>query len=65
MKQAKFNIEGMSCMNCVKAVEVELEELGVESYDVKVGSAEIDYDDSKITEQELVKAIDEAGYKVV
>ncbi|MCB0730901.1 MAG: heavy-metal-associated domain-containing protein [Ignavibacteriae bacterium] len=65
MKQAKFNIEGMSCMHCVKAVEVELEELGVESYDVKVGSAEINYDDSKITEQELVKAIDEAGYKVV
>jgi copper chaperone CopZ len=65
MTEKKINIEGMSCMHCVKAVEVELEELGVEFYDVKIGSADVKYDETKISENDLIKAVDEAGYKVV
>lgn len=55
----------MSCQHCVQAVEVELEELGVESYKVEIGSAKVKYDENKISEDDLFKAIDEAGFKVV
>lgn len=65
MTEKKINIEGMTCHHCVKAVEVELEDLGVESYDVQIGLAIVKYDETKISEHDLVKAIDEAGYKVV
>ncbi len=33
--------------------------------DVQVGRAVVRYDESKVTRQELERAIDEAGYKVV
>jgi len=65
MTEKMLNIEGMHCHHCVMAVEAELKELGVESYDVKIGSAEVKYDETKISENDLVKAVDEAGYKVV
>jgi len=65
MTEKKLNIEGMTCHHCVKAVEVELEDLGVESYDVQIGLAIVKYDETKISEHDLFKAIDEAGYKIV
>lgn len=65
MTEIKLNIEGMSCQHCVKAVEVELEELGVESYKVEISSAKVKYDENKISEDDLFKAVDEAGFKVV
>jgi copper chaperone len=65
MKTKKINIEGMSCNHCVKAVEIELEELGVDSFEVTIGSAVIKYNENKITDNDINKAVDEAGFKVV
>ncbi len=65
MTEKKLNIEGMSCHHCVMSVENELKEIGVDSFEVKIGSAEIKYDEAKINENDIVKAINEAGYKVV
>lgn len=65
MTEKTINIEGMNCNHCVKAVEVELEELGVESFDVKIGSASVKYDESKISDDDISKAVDVAGFKVV
>ena len=65
MTEKKLNIEGMSCHHCVMAVEAEFKELGIESYDVEIGSADVKYDETKISENDLVRAVDEAGYKVV
>ncbi len=64
MKEQTYKIEGMSCQHCVKAVEIELEEIGVESFDVEVGSAKIKFEENKITDSDISKAIDEAGFKV-
>ncbi len=60
-----FAIQGMSCQHCVKAVEIELDELNLESYKVEVGSANINYDEKKVNEEEIVNSIIEAGFKVI
>lgn len=65
MTERTIKIEGMNCNHCVKAVEVELEELGVESFDVSIGSASVKYDKTKISDDDINKAVDEAGFKVV
>ena len=65
MTEKTYKIDGMTCHHCVKAVEVELSETGVEQYDVEIGSAKVKYDENKVTEKEIETAIEEAGYQVV
>jgi copper chaperone len=65
MKSALFKIEGMSCHHCVMAVKRELERLPVQSVDVKMGLAEVNYDETRLNENQLLLAIESAGYKVV
>lgn len=65
MKEKEFKIDGMSCQHCVKAVEVELEEIGAESFEVEIGSAIVRYNEENINENDINKAIEEAGFKVV
>ncbi len=64
MVKKEFKINGMTCHHCVKAVEVELEELGVYSHEVEIGSAVVEWDDNKISEEQIINAITEAGYQV-
>ena len=66
MKTQELKIEGMSCDHCVMAVRKELSRLdNVKVKDVKIGSANVEYDESTIDESVLEKAVEEAGYKVV
>lgn len=66
MKSEELKIEGMSCGHCVMSVRKELGRLqNVEIHDVTIGSARVTYDESKISHDDLVRAVDEAGYKVV
>lgn len=60
-----FKIDGMSCNHCVMSVNKSLSKLNLNDLKVKIGSAEVDYDENKSNENEVVKAIEEAGYKVV
>lgn len=55
----------MNCHHCVMAVENELKELGIDLLDVKIGTADIKYDETKISDDDIAKAIDEAGFKLV
>ena len=58
--------EGMSCGHCVMAVKKEISKLtDVFVDDVQVGSAKVRYDENKVTEKNIVEAIEEAGYKVI
>lgn len=59
-----FKIEGMSCGHCVMAVNKSLSKLNLEEAHVLIGSAEIEYDESKISEAEIKFAIEDAGYRV-
>jgi copper chaperone len=64
MTTKKLNILGMSCQHCVNAVKNELSKLDLKVKDVKIGSAEVEYDENKITENTLKEAIETAGYKL-
>jgi len=65
MKTDKLKIEGMSCLHCVMAVKKELSKLNISVKDVQIGSADIEYDETKVTRNDIEKAVEEAGYKVV
>ncbi len=66
MKTQELKIEGMTCGHCVMSVKKELGKVpGIVVDDVQIGKAKIHYDESKVTEQVLARAIDEAGYKLV
>ncbi|MDF1610863.1 MAG: cation transporter [Stygiobacter sp.] len=65
MKELVLQVSGMTCHHCVMAVKKELSKLQLESFDVEIGSAKVKFDDSKVSENEIEKAIEEAGYKVV
>jgi copper chaperone len=67
MTEKTFNVPDMSCGHCKAAVEDELNGLsGVESSlaDVDKGTVEVTYDESRVSNEQLVKAIEEAGYTV-
>ena len=65
MLEKTFTIEGMSCQHCVKAVEIELKDLKIQSYIVEVGSAKVKYDETVYNEEQIQNAISEAGFKVI
>jgi len=65
MKNEVIKIEGMSCEHCVMAVRKELSKLDLNLKDVKIGSAEVEYDEDKVKNSDIEKAIEEAGYKLV
>lgn len=64
MTTKELIIDGMSCQHCVMAVQKELSKLNLDSFDVKIGFAKITFDESKVKEEEIEKAIENAGYKV-
>jgi copper chaperone len=65
MKMKKtFEIEGMSCGHCVKAVQKSLSKLDLQKANVKIGSAEVEFDEKMIDENKIVEAIKESGYLV-
>ena len=67
MTDKTLNVEGMSCAHCKAAVEGELDKLsGVEaaSADIEKGTVEVSYDESRVGNEQLVEAIEEAGYTV-
>lgn len=65
MEEIKLTVEGMNCQHCVKAVEVELQELNLESFNVEIGKVTAKFDPEKIKVDSIKNAINEAGYKVL
>ena len=59
-----FEIEGMSCNHCVMAVQKSLAKLNLQKTDVKIGSADVEFDEKLVEENKIVSAIKEAGYSV-
>jgi copper chaperone len=62
-----LKVPDMSCGHCKAAVEGELNKLpGVEraNADVGRGTVEVSYDESSVGTEQLIEAIEEAGYTV-
>jgi len=63
MKNEELKISGMTCNHCVMSLKKELAKLpGLEVKDVRIGSALVAYDESKITGALLKSAVEEAGF---
>lgn len=66
MEKATFEITGMSCGHCVKAVDQALRGAdGVQVEQVVVGSATVRFDPTKTSATALAERIADEGYQVV
>lgn len=66
MKTQELTIEGMTCGHCVMSVKKELSKLAnVTVEDVQIGKAKVQIDESNVTTEQLAKAVEEAGYRLV
>jgi len=63
MTRANLAITGMSCDHCIRAVNQALTALpGVTVESVRLGRAELRYDETRITPDQLTAAVNDAGY---
>lgn len=66
MKNQTITISGMTCGHCVMSVRKELSKIdGLKIDEVKIGSAAVTVDETKVTEKALTQAVEEAGYAVI
>jgi copper chaperone CopZ len=64
MRQATLHIEGMSCGHCLNAVNRALSAVpGVRIDALRIGRADVSYDDTTTTSSDLEAAVAEAGYR--
>ena len=66
MKKVKLNIEGMYCTGCSTRLEKVLNNVdGVEDAKVSLEEkkADIKYDETQVSEKELIEAVEDAGFK--
>lgn len=64
MRHITLHIDGMSCGHCLSAVSQALGRLpGVEIESVRMGRAELRYDDAVTTPEAITTAVADAGYR--
>lgn len=65
MKKMKLKIDGMHCVSCAMNIDGELEDLGVVSVSTSYTKQECDveFDQTKITKEQVLKQIEKIGYK--
>lgn len=65
MKKDKYNISGMTCSACSLAVEKSIKKIeGVDDISVNLlqNNMSITFDESKVSESDIIKAVEKAGY---
>lgn len=66
MQHATFEISGMSCGHCVRAVDTALRQAaGVTVEHVAIGSATVAFDEQQTSADTIAQVIDDAGYQVL
>ncbi|MDR9852307.1 copper ion binding protein [Paenibacillus sp. VCA1] len=66
MKSVTLNVQGMSCSHCVHAVEGAMKEIGAKGkVDLADNKVTVDFDESKISLDQIKEAIEAQGYDVV
>lgn len=68
MKEVKLNIEGMHCTGCSTRLEKVLNNVdGVKGAKVSLEEkkADIKYDETQVSEKELIEAVEDAGFKTI
>ena len=66
MNEQELTIHGMTCDHCVMAVRRELEKIaGLEVKEVRIGSALIAFEGSRVPSDRIRQAVEDAGYSLV
>ncbi|MCX7965701.1 MAG: cation transporter [Syntrophorhabdaceae bacterium] len=66
MATVTIKISGMSCQHCVAIVGKAITSVGgIKKVDISIGSAYVEYDESKTTLKEIEEAIEKEGYKII
>ncbi|WP_054943184.1 copper chaperone CopZ [Paenibacillus ihuae] len=66
MSNVTLTVEGMSCGHCVSAVEKAVSGLGAAAkVDLQAKKVAVDYDESKVSLNDIKAAIEDQGYDVV
>lgn len=66
--KVKFNIEGMHCGSCAAGIQMVVQNIpGVlkASADYNTKSGEVEFDEEKVKLENIIKAIEELGYKAI
>ncbi len=64
MEHATLHIEGMSCGHCLNAVNQALAAVpGVQIDAIRIGRADVSYDEATTTPSQLEAAVVDAGYR--
>ena len=64
-KPLKLSIDGMHCGGCVTRLSNTLRKLeGVELRHAEAGSAEVSYDDQRISREDIAAAVERIGFQV-
>ena len=66
MTKKRFQIQGMHCVGCAMTVDGAVEDLpGVKSATTNYARqvADVEYDEKKVTDTQIITAIQDAGYK--
>jgi copper chaperone len=64
MKSLNLTIEGMSCGHCLNAVNRALTQLnGVQIGSVQIGKASLNYDETKLSPDQIAAAVSAEGYR--
>lgn len=67
MKQTTYKVPGMSCEHCKRAISLSLEDLdGIKNVDIDLSAktVKIEFDETKVEEENLKEAIEDAGYDI-
>ncbi len=63
MKKLNLNIKGMHCSSCSKLIQSELQDKGIKAQVQDTGKAIIEFDERKVSEQQIKDIIKELGYQ--
>lgn len=67
MKKAVMQLETLTCPSCIKKIEGALSKVsGVESAKIlfNASKAKLDFDDSKVSAEQLKETVEKLGYEV-
>ncbi len=60
---AQLSITGMSCGHCLNRVNTALQKVeGVTAQQVRIGSAQVEFDGARVSPDQIAQAITKAGY---
>ncbi|HSL90415.1 MAG TPA: heavy-metal-associated domain-containing protein [Ignavibacteriaceae bacterium] len=63
--ETTFIVEGMSCGHCVMAVKKELNKVNITDAEVEIGKITLDIETNNTSSEDVIKAVENAGFKVV